>query len=225
MRISTLLLVPLLVSTASLTACGKSDDGTDALADVVYEGGTESTALSAMLAATPKDDPANAAIFTWPSNGDVVKPDPPPELCRELGGMAKNEAAPVHFDRGFIQTAPAPVEKVASSPEDVGSPGNLGLAESLFGGALLGPSSAYAQAVPLSGVGYFVVFSTSKNPKLLRVFTTGHDYTPSPAALMKLKAAGETIQAVVTAAMFDKDAVAKSGGPYKGVPVTFTIAQ
>ena len=79
------------------------------------------------------------------------------------------------------------------------------------------------QTAPLTGKAYLLVLSTPKNAKLVRVFTTNHDYTPAPAIMQKLAAAGVPIQAVVTTAVFSADAIAKAGGPFAGIAVTFTM--
>jgi hypothetical protein len=70
---------------------------------------------------------------------------------------------------------------------------------------------------------FFLVFATTKNPKLLRVFTTQSSYAPDGAALAKLQGAGETIHAVVTHAELDDDRIAAGGGPFGGVEITFTL--
>jgi hypothetical protein len=199
------------IALSALASACKSDGTDPAIADVLYEGAGESTALSSMVAAPITDDPNLAARFTWPLDGDPVPPDPAPTFCWEWGQMAE-ATPPAPFDRGFV-TKPAPTPSKAAS-----------LGELLLPGWLTATPEAHAaDAKPLSGPGYFLVFSTSKNAKVLRVFTTNHDYTPDPAALMKLENAGELIHVVVTTAQFDKDQIAKSGGPFKGIETTFTM--
>jgi hypothetical protein len=196
------------------------------LVDVVYEGGTTDEALVAMLAAPLKDEPAEAAIFTWPTSDTVVPPEPPPEFCWSWGTTALNAPSRkppsavehrVGFDRepGHWGTSP-------DAPEQKGTLASAG--DALLKELLAGVPSAYAHGTPLSGTGYFVVFSTSKDPKLIRVFTTSHDYTPDAPAMKKLTSAGETIHAIVTTAEFDQNRIAQDGGPYKGIEVTFTMA-
>ncbi len=203
---------------ASLTLAGSlfvgcGDSGTDApadeLADVIYEGGATDEALEALLAGTVKNDPAQAAVFTWPSDGDILEPDLFPAFCWQVGTTARGDAA---SDRrvGALEPAlaPSPWERAART-----------VIEPLFSGV----RPAYAHGDPINGPAYLLVFSTDSDPKLLRVFTTLVDYTPDAASWDKLKAAGVPITARVTWAEFETNRVATDGGPFEGTPITFTI--
>ena len=46
--------------------------------------------------------------------------------------------------------------------------------------------TAYAHGTPVNGLAYLLTFSTSKNAKLVRVFTTKTSYQPSADAWNKL---------------------------------------
>jgi hypothetical protein len=100
---------------------------------------------------------------------------------------------------------------------------NNGAMSAALGWLLAGVRPAYAHGTPYSGTAYFVVFSTTANPKLLRVFTPNTNYTPDATALGTLKGANDTIHAVITDAIFDQNRIATSGGPWKGTEITFTI--
>jgi hypothetical protein len=204
-------------SAAFVASWGIGCNGEDTdLADVVYQGGTTDEALDAMLAAKVEDKPAEAALFTWPSNNDVVPLDPPPTFCWSWDETAMN-GAPVQHDLRTYD-----IRTWVGHDEPKGKLAEAG--DVLLREVLAGIPSAHAHGTPLSGTGYFLVFSTTKDPKLIRVFTTAHDYTPDAAAMAKLKGAGEAIHAVVTTAEFDQNRIAQDGGPYKGVEVTFTMA-
>ncbi len=88
---------------------------------------------------------------------------------------------------------------------------------------LSGVPAAYAHGTPMSGPGYLLVFSTSKDPKLLRVFTTGTEYTPNEAAWKKITTTGELVHVVITNAEFDQNRIAQDGGPYRGTEISFTF--
>jgi hypothetical protein len=184
------------------SGCSGTDERTQG---VIYEGGTTSDALTSLLDDKIIDSLPDAAEFTWPSNGDVVPLDPPPTLCWRQGSMT----ARLDF--------PSPSKLDRETGHHVAHHRTRSILDDWFG-----EGTAHAAIAPLSGKGFFLVIASSDNPELLRVFTTGHDYTPDAASLAKLTGAKGTLQATVTTAQFDQDAV--SNGPYKGIPVTFTMA-
>jgi len=188
------------------------DQGIPALADVVYEGGTTDEALQALLDAMPTSPPQLVANFTAPTNGAVVPSSPAPQFTWAVGAKATFDS-PRHFiDPMNVDTAP----RFAKST----SPGVVGV---ILSGLLSGVPEAYAHGTPTSGPAYYVLFTTSKNDKLLRVFTPNLTYTPDATALAKLKGAGEAIHAIVTYAEFDQNRIAQDGGPYKGSEIVFTL--
>lgn len=78
----------------------------------------------------------------------------------------------------------------------------------------------------MNGTGYLFVLSTPSNAKVLRVFTSQSSYKPDAAAwdTVKKAAAGTTVSAVVTTALFDNNKVIANGGPYAGQPIQFEVA-
>ncbi|MFO0615126.1 MAG: hypothetical protein U0414_21220 [Polyangiaceae bacterium] len=188
---------------AAVSACSSND-----LADVVFEGGTTSDALEGLIEAKLVDSPPDAAEFTWPSNGDIVELTPPPTFCWQQGPMQARleEAPPTPF------AAPRATARTASRDR------------SSWFDRWFGERAAYADTKPLAGRGFLVVFSSATEPELVRVFTTTTEYTPDAAHLAKLTSAKGTLKAVVTTAMFADDSVTTTGGPFQGVPVTFTMA-
>ncbi|WP_437775416.1 hypothetical protein [Sorangium sp. So ce1097] len=217
------LLVPALaalVSTAMYAgACSDGGGGASSvpeLADVIYEGGATDEALDVLLAAEPKDDPAQGTVFDAPEDGATLPGDAAPELTFHIAGAAQG-AAP--------RAAPAPRRAAGGAPVDLrarepgaGSPrwGELG--------ALLGPArAARAHGTPVNGRAYLLVFSTPGREGLLRVFTTRLSYTPDAAAWEKLRAAGAPITVDVTNAIFENNRIVQGGGPFAGEPVTFSI--
>ncbi len=195
------------VGTVGSSACDGSggEGGSSDIADVVYGGGATDEALEALLVATPVTDASQAATFTAPANGATLPSDPPPVFTWKVGAAPSNPAPP-------------------PSPHAFLEPSFSDRAASAFATLLLGDvRSAYAHGTPTSGSAYFVVFSTSKDPKLVRIFTTETFYTPAAAELAKLKGAGEAIHAIVTHAEFDQNRIATDGGPFEGTEITFTL--
>jgi hypothetical protein len=84
--------------------------------------------------------------------------------------------------------------------------------------------TAHAHGAATTGLAYFVVFATAKDPKLLRVFTSKTSYAPAADALERLKAAKAPISVTVTAATFADNRILPGSGPYASQPVTFTVA-
>lgn len=210
------------VGAAAFAGVAFSGCSSDDLADVVLEGGTSVDALETMLEAKIVDSPIDAAEFTWPSNGDVISANPPPEFCWRQGAVEdarwdvprSNLPSPLRIER------PGPSGIIALRPERA----RLGGEPPSWFARWFGEGTAYAEGAEFSGRGFLLVISSSTDPELVRVFTTLVDYTPDPAKLSKLTSAKGTLKAVVTTAIFEDGVVKKTGGPFKGVPVTFTMA-
>jgi hypothetical protein len=187
-----------LAAFASVSALACSDDGSSGggagpaedLSDVIYEAEATDEALEALLAQSPKDEPAEAAQLSEPLD------------AAELDG-----ATPVRFAWSVGPTArlrhEGPLEKAL--------------------GFVLGVREAYAHGTPVSGRGYWLVFATAEDPKVLRVFTLDLSYTPDDAAWAKLKAATGPINVSVTNAIFEENRVTPDGGPFAGPSIEFTI--
>lgn len=176
------------------------------LDEVVFEGGTSTDALETMLETKLVDSPKDAAEFTWPTNGDVVELNPPPKFCWRQGAVEDARWAPPDVDLPFRVERPSPHRTVS------------------FFDRWLGEGTAYADAGGFSGRGFLLVFSSSADPELIRVFTTLADYTPDAAKMKMLTSAKGTLKAVVNTAIFADGVITKTGGPFKGIPVTFTMA-
>lgn len=225
-------------------SCSSSSDTPDpSLADVVFEGQATDEGLAALLAAKVLDDPTRAANFSWQSAGDQLPLTPIPLFCWHIGGAtasapppaprhrAPSEAVPLldptrtegeREGRAAPSTAGFPAAGFAA--EGVPAEGWMGRgARSLAELLLSGVPAAYAHGTPMSGPGYLLVFSTSKDPKLLRVFTTGTEYTPNEAAWKKITTTGELVHVVITNAEFDQNRIAQDGGPYRGTEISFTF--
>ncbi len=196
---------------------GEGGTVNSAIADVVFEGETNDEALEALLAVTPPANPPKFAAFTQPSDGAALPsasiptfswemknastgraPLPPPAArWASLGGLSAEPARDTEWDR-----------------------------RALFGPLLelIGPErAASAHGAPVNGTAYFVLFSTSRNEKLLRVFTSKTSYTPDDTAWGKLKSAGEPISAWILTGVFDSNDVASDGGPFRGPWISFTV--
>jgi hypothetical protein len=77
-------LIGLALSSALLLGCHESETPAE-IADVLYEGGATDEALEALLEGVVKDDPAEAAIFTWPADGEKLLKSNPVSFCVRLG--------------------------------------------------------------------------------------------------------------------------------------------
>ncbi|NUQ72648.1 MAG: hypothetical protein HUU21_03755 [Polyangiaceae bacterium] len=179
-------------------ACGSdetqpTEPGTTDLTDVIYESGATDEALVALLSAKSIEDPAMGAALTAPAQGAELPPTPP-TFTWGVGGAGALILPPV-------------------------APRRLKLAFELFGPE----RAAEAHGAPVNGNAYFLVFSTPKNSRLVRVFTTTLSYTPDAAAWSRMKAAGAPITASVLTGTFANNRLAEGGGPFAGSPTTFTI--
>lgn len=180
-------------------ACGPDDpevavEAPPSIDDVIYEIGANDDALASLLAAPLAQDPSKGAVFSFPVDGAALPAGVAPTFAWAVGGSSARWIAP-------------------SAPERGGS------SLEIFGRE----RSAEAHGSPVNGKAYFLVFSTPKDDKLLRVFTTSLSYTPDEAAWTKLKTAGAPITASILTATFAKNAVVEGGGPFPGADVTFTV--
>jgi hypothetical protein len=212
-------------------SCGDSgaggeggDEGNPAYEDVVFEGGATDEALDALVMASLVDDPSSAANFTAPTDGVVVPATSAPTFTWKLGPVAS--ATPALSGSRYARDHSAPFDANGASPFEHSRGAPLWLehvASRGIGMLLAGVPPAYAHGTPTSGPAYFLLFTTSTNDKLLRVFTSSTSYTPDDSAFGKLKGAGGTITAVITNAQFDQNRIAQDGGPWKGTAITFTV--
>ncbi|XXX73587.1 hypothetical protein WMF30_38685 [Sorangium sp. So ce134] len=213
------LLVPALAALVSgamyAGACGHDHGDAPSvpeLADVIYEGGATDEALDALLGAEPKDEPSQGTVFDAPEDGATLPGDVAPELTFHVAGTAQ-------------RTAPgaAPALGLAGAGPGAREPGAAGASPWAELGALLGPvRAAQAHGTPINGRAYFLVFTAAER-ELLRVFTTKLSYTPDAAAWDKLRAAGGPITVSVLNAVFENNRIVQGGGPFTGVPVTFSV--
>ncbi len=185
-------LASLLTLTGYLFAC---DTHTHAptnpdLAGVVYTGNTTDEALEPMLDTAPIASATKGAQFETPAEG-VALPATPTALTWHTLSTAHAEPAP-HAPR---------------------------LARVDWQG-WLGVTDALAHGSPLSGTAYFLVVSSAKDAKLLRVFTAAKSYTPNAAEWKQLAGAG-ALTATVLTATFDVNKLVE--GPFAGTPVHFTV--
>lgn len=164
------------------------------LSDVVLDG-TNDEALGALIDAPVVSDPSRARVFDSP------------------GANAKLGAAPVAFAWRVAGSSEAPGgRQVRTIAGGFGVRGALGLRD------------AFAHGPAVNGKAYLLVVSSATNPKLLRVFTTGTSFTPSPAAWAVIAAGGGQRTATVTTGIFDDSNLAADGGPFAGHPVSFEVS-
>ena len=83
--------------------------------------------------------------------------------------------------------------------------------------------SAFAHGAPMNGDAFFLVFSTSHDQKLLRVFTQDKSYVPTDDEWQRLAAAGDTITLTLTRGIFEQGRLTSDGGPFVGKAVHFSI--
>lgn len=178
---------------------GGGAGGEDPLADVIYEAEATDEALDALLAATPKDEPAKAAVIDAPTDAEVVA-----------------AAAPIAFTWHDGATA-----RIEIRPSNDSVLERLGMR--LLERALSNVRPAYAHGVPVNGPAYFLVLSTADDPELVRVFTLATSYTPDATVWQKIVGAGKPITATVESAQFEENRVLQDGGPWVSEPVSFTV--
>lgn len=83
--------------------------------------------------------------------------------------------------------------------------------------------SAFAHGAPMNGQAFFLVFSSSRAPKLLRVFTQDASYVPTDDEWQRLASAGETLTLTLTRAIFEQGRLTSDGGPFVGKPLHFSV--
>jgi hypothetical protein len=83
--------------------------------------------------------------------------------------------------------------------------------------------SAFAHGAPMNGDAFFVAFATSREPKLLRVFTQERTYVPTDDEWQLLAGAGETISLTVTRGTFEQGRLTADGGPFVGQALHFSV--
>lgn len=84
--------------------------------------------------------------------------------------------------------------------------------------------SAFAHGAPMNGDAFLLAFSTSRAPKLLRVFTQDKSYAPTDDEWQRLATAGETITLTVTRGIFEQGRLTADGGPFVGKPLHFSAS-
>ena len=185
---------------ASCSSSGESEEENAELADVIYQGETTDEALEQLIDAQAKEDAAKAPVFVSPADGAELPAATPAKFSWHAG------------------TAALPVTPLFRLADRQAPSFSSPLAE------LFGPErAARAHGEPLNGTAYWLVFSTPKEAKLLRVFTAETSYTPDATAWAKLTSAGDTITVTIKSAIFDTNELAADGGPWAGTPVKITV--
>jgi hypothetical protein len=82
------------------------------------------------------------------------------------------------------------------------------------------PAGVPRHGDPVNGAAYYLVFSTSGQPSLLRVFTTEETYAPDAEAWAAVTAPGTPVIVTITSAVFEQNRVAQGGGPWVGPTIT-----
>ena len=222
--IKSLLLVPAV--TFGIYACSGDDPehGTGAPAgwqdvrtdpiDTTSTGTTDEAlaALASALNRAPAADPSQAQTLSAPAAGELSRTTIPTFTWRlgSTSGIQKGVAPAQRFAVGD-RTRDAFGLHVEHRALDEFS-------------KLLGPIRvAHAHGTPFSGTGTLLTFSTSSNPKLLRIFTASSSFTPPATDWDRLVAAnGFTLELV--SAVFADNRILQDGGPYQGSKTEFTVA-
>lgn len=175
----------------------QSDDGKvdPKFADVVFEGTATDDALATLLAVDPIPSAKLGPRITHP----------PPDSV-----MLRSEVVTFTWEAdGYTARSLLPDERPLVP---------RWLTE------LLGPERAAAAApVHTTGRGYFLLFTTPEDPRLLRVFTTKTSYKPDKKAWAILSSAGMWTKLTISSAEFANDAMLPASGPYEGDWVEFCI--
>lgn len=200
------------------TSGGDEDGENPELTDVIYEDGTTDEALAELIAAKPIDNTARAPSVDSPADAATLPAATTPSFSWHIGPSGGGTGG---GDGGAaLWTTPSfRFAQLAQPTRTASSSSALALLAEL-----LGPErAASAHGAPFSGTGYWLVFATDGNPKLLRVFTGNASYQPDANAWKKLQDAGKPITLTVMAGVFDVNKLSSDGGPYTGKPVTFTV--
>jgi len=185
----------LLTFTASCEDEGAAADG------VVYLGGATDEALDALVAGSPKSDSSKAVTFEAPTKDEVIPRDGAFTFVWSEAG------------------AEARVDPLLLRPRHREAP----VLERALGVLLAGTPVAHAHGDPISGPAYYLVFSSSTEKELVKVFTTGTDYQPGGNEWNKLKGVDGTIQLRLVWADFEENRIVKDGGPWETPALSFTI--
>jgi hypothetical protein len=197
------------------TSGGTSGDEAEnpALADVIFQGEVTDEALEAILAAKIIDNGARAPGIDVPKEGGVLPAATIPTFSWHVGAGGG----------ASIGTTPSFRFAQLAGPDRAASPLKARSPLSSFS-ELIGPErAASAHGTPFSGTGFWLVFATDADPKLLRVFTDKTSYQPDATAWKKLQGAGMAISLKVVASWFELNKISSDGGPYAGKPVKFTV--
>lgn len=217
-----LLLVPF--SCAALYAC--SDDHEtepqppSGYEDVVYEGTVTDEALTPFVSALEQgklqDVATKAPTLDAPADAAQLPKSPIPTFTWHLGATASNRGMATDSRRAEVFLHPAGPERRSAGAEA----SILGPLAELFGPV----RSAQAHGTPFTGTATWVVFSTSTDTMLQRVFTSELTHTPSQAAWETMVAAAAPITVTLVGGIFESNRLAADGGPFRGSATTFTIA-
>lgn len=181
-----------------------------ALADVIYQGDASEKPLKALLAKAPKDDPEKGAEIDYPPNDTLIPPTPIPTFTWHPRG-----ATAVRQRLELLPPALAP----HAPRERTAFAGFVGPLREL-----LGPErAAHAEEASMQGSGYFLVFSTDTEPKVLRVFTTKTSYTPDAKTWDRLASLQIWTTLTILTGAFTNDQLSPTGGPFTGPSVNFCI--
>jgi hypothetical protein len=175
-----------------------------AYSDVVFQGTATDTALTALLAAKPTDDPALAAYFDSPANLTELMPTPIVTFTWHDGQTSALQLLPRPAKRASFRSFTGVLTGVLAD--------------------LFGEGTAHAQGPAMSGPGYLLVFNVLGGAELFRVFTSQTSYTPDAASWAKM-ATGNWTQLQITSATFAGDEVAANGGPYSGEVLKFCVGE
>lgn len=180
-----------------LAGCGHDGAVPKSLADVVFvmDGGDE--ALAAMLDQTPEPDPLEGPVWLTPQPAAVLPADPT-ALQWQAASLVQ------HFRR--LESVPRPQWTGRAAADWLGD-------------ALL--PSAWAHGAPVTGRATLVEIRDANGRSVLRVFTKGQSYIPTPAQWQRLRGAGQ-LTGQLLAARFANNRVVD--GPWLGEPVAFEVA-
>jgi hypothetical protein len=198
-----LLRLSALVPALFVVACSSSeeapaDTGNPELGDVVYAGQANDEGLEILLATTAVDDPTQAAVMLDPADGATVSGATPAKLTWKVGAPTAST------------TVPVPRQSASTFWQQLGR-------------ALDPIGTAHAHGSPMNGRAYFLTVGTTADPKLLRLFTTDLSFTPDATAWQKLQASAAPLTVTIVNAIYEEGKIVADGGPFQGVPSSFTI--
>lgn len=208
------------------TSSGEEENEHPELADVIYQGEVTDEALVDLLAKKATDNNARSPSVDSPTDSGTLPAATTPNFSWHIGGGGGGTGGGGGGGAGggdggaAIQTTPSFRFAQFAKPTRTTSASSAltPLAE------LLGPvRAASAHGAPFNATGYWLVFATDANPKLLRVFTDKASYQPDANAWKKLQEAGKPITLTIVAGWFDNNTISTDGGPFAGKPVTFTV--